>query len=117
MVDLTDGGFLGKQLTLPAAQLGDVPDEDQRAGPLAPHDERDGAELHDRAVAVDLRLLGRTAPGDEYQRLVNRLARSPELRGGGSEFGTDQVRGQRKPAIRRLRVPARGGYASAALQP
>src|SRR5207244_13616089 len=98
MVDLTDGGFLGKQLTLPAAQLGDVPDEDERAGPLAPHDERDGAKLHDRAVAVDLRLLGRTAPGDEHQRLVDRLARGPELRGDGAELGTGQARGQPEPS-------------------
>ena len=87
VMDLPDRRVLGDQLALAVPQLGHVPEQDQRAGPAAVHHQRDGPQLDDRAVRLDLGLQVRPAAGGQHQRVVARLAgraqpgrQRPELR-------------------------------------
>ncbi len=116
VMDLPDGGFLGEQLALPAAQFSDIPDEDKRAGPLSPDHQGDGAQLNDRAVAVDLRLPWSPAAGDQHQRLVDRFPWPAQLRGRRAEFGAHEVRGKPEAAVGRLGVGAGVGDAARTVQ-
>ena len=54
VVDLADGGVLGDQLAVAAAQVGDVAHQDQRADVLALRPQRDGPHDQHAVVGADL---------------------------------------------------------------
>ena len=115
MMDLADRRVLGHQLAFPAAQLGDVTHQDQRTGPAAAHDERDRAQLHDRPVALDLRVPRDPAVRHQHQRLIQRAAaRGAQLRGQRPELRAHQVGGQAEAAEGGQRVGAGVGDAPGA---
>ncbi|CAM5301371.1 hypothetical protein SDIAM26S_01783 [Streptomyces diastaticus subsp. diastaticus] len=107
VVDLPDGGVLGHQLALTTAQFRDVPEQDQRADVRALGPQRDGPELDDAAVPLDLRLPRRVAAGQLHHRLVDRAPGRRQLRRGLAEVVPDQVGGEPEPVVRGERV--RGG--------
>ena len=107
VVDLPDGGVLGEQLALPVPQLGHVPEQDQRPGPRPVHDQRDRAQLHDRAVAPrprSPRARGRWPSASASRRGARRPAHSRAVSGPSSL--ADQVSSQPEPPVGRQRVRA-----------
>lgn len=100
MVDLPDGGVLGDQLPLTAAQFGDVPKEDQGADPDPLGLERDRPELDHPARALDLELTGRVAAGEFDQGLVNRAAGGGEFGGDPAQVLADQVGSEAEAVVR-----------------
>ena len=90
VVDLPDRGVLGHQLALAAAQFGDVPDQDQGAGPAPADDQRDRAQLDHRAVRRPPR--PPAAPGPRPPPSATRPAARPDAH---------SLRGRPRPAPRR----------------
>ncbi len=100
VVDLPDGGVLGHQLAVAAAQLGDVPAEHQRTGQGALGLERDRPQGHHSPLRLHLGLPGRPAAGQLHQRLVDGgPGRRGELGGGPAEVAADQVGGVAEPVV------------------
>ena len=99
VVDLPDGGVLGDQLALAAAQLGDVPEQHQRADAGALGLQRDGPQLDDPAAALHLGLARRPAARQLDQRLVHRPAYGGEFGGGPAQVVADQVGGEAEPVV------------------
>lgn len=104
VVDLPDGGVLGDQFALAAAQFGDISEQDQGTDAGALGLERDRPELDHALGALDLELAGRPAAGDLRQRLVHRAPRRGEFGGRGAEFAAHQVGGQAQTVVRGERV-------------
>ena len=99
VVDLPDGRVLGDQLALAAAQFGDVAQQYERADAGALGLERDGAQLDDAAVALDLGLAGRVTAGQLDQGLVDRAAGGREFGGGLAEVVADEVGGEAEAVV------------------
>lgn len=104
VVDLPDGGVLGDQFALAAAQFGDIAEQDQGTDAGALGLQRDRPELDHPVCALDLELTGRPAAGHLRQRLVHRTPGRGEFGGRGAEVVTHQVGGQADAVVRRERV-------------
>ena len=115
-MDLPDRGVLSHQLTLPAAQFGDVPHQHQGTGPGPAHDERNRTQLDHRAVSVTS-ASRRPARGHHHQRLVKRLVGGAQPGRDHAEFGSYQVGGQAEAAVGRLGVRAGVGDPPRLAQP
>ena len=107
VMHLANGGVFGQQLPLTAAQLGDVPQQQHRPGPLAVPQQRD--RPHRQGGATGLQITAPWGPAGQHQgqRLVDRSA-------GGIEQRRDhrrqrlvhQVADVAEPVHRRQRVRA-----------
>ena len=109
VVDLADGRVLGDQLTVAAAQVGHVADQDQRADVVALRAQRDRAhDQRDAVGAADLGVAVRPAAEDRAQRLlVGSAPRRHQLAGQVGEREPGEVAGETETAVDRERVRAR----------
>ena len=107
VVDLADGGVLGDQLAVAAAQVGDVADQDQRADQLALRPQRDGPHDQRDRLGADLGVpVGATAQHRAQRLLVGPQPRRHQLAGDLGEPQPVEVAGQAQPPVDRERVGA-----------
>ena len=117
VVDLADGRVLGHQLPVPAADLGDVADQHQRADRHAGRHQRQRPLQHGRAAGLDL-LAGRRLAAQRGQDplagvgALQRVVGEPA--GQRGQVLADEVGGEAEPAVRGLRVRAGVGDLAAA---
>src|SRR5450631_2229830 len=91
MVDLADGRVLGEQLALAPAELTDVTQEQDRAGPLTSLGQGDRPHRYARATHLDLGA-PRSPPGhDQCQPLIHGFFVTQYLGGDPGQRGPDDV--------------------------
>ena len=107
VVDLADGGVLGDQLAVAAAQVGDVADQDQRADQPPVRAQRDGP--HDQRHRLGAELGVPVGPAAEHRAerlLVGPQPRRHQLAGHLGQAQPVEVAGEAEPAVDRERVRA-----------
>ncbi len=118
VVDLPDGGVLGHQFAVAAAQFGDVPAEHQRARQGALGLERDGPQGHHPALDLHLGLPGCPAARQLDQRLVHgRPGGRHQFGGRPAQVAADQVGGEAEPVVGGERVGAGVGDHAVRVEP
>ncbi len=99
VVDFPDGGVLGDQFPLAAAQFGDIAQQHQGADMRSLGLERDGAQLDHTVTALDLEFPGGPAAGQFDQGLVHRATGGRQFGGGLPQVVAHQVGGEAEPVV------------------